>query len=89
MKLKVFKYCIDGKFLELPVGARVLTAKEQGNDICIWAEVDPSAELETRIFSIVETGKDIPQNASYVGTAFLFNGSYVAHVYEISSEVQH
>lgn len=71
-------------FVEMPAGAKVLTTAAQGDDICIWAEVDSGAEKETRHFEVYGTGHEMKQDMGidrrYVGTAFL--GPLVFHVYE-------
>ena len=68
--------------VEMPIGARVLTAREQGNELCLWAEVDPSAATEMRSFQVFGTGHEMPDViGAYVGTAMLYSGKLVLHVY--------
>lgn len=67
----------------MPAGAKVLTAREQGDDVCLWAEVDPAAALEMRRFAVYSTGSEIPVIPGiYIGTAMLAAGRLVLHVYE-------
>jgi hypothetical protein len=69
--------------VEMPVGAMVLTAREQGTELCIWAEVDPEAATETRRFHVFGTGHPMScYLGDYVGTAMLYGGKLVLHVYE-------
>jgi hypothetical protein len=67
----------------MPVGAKVLTAREQGDTICIWAEVDPDAEGSMRHFVVYGTGHEMPDDpGTYIGTASLSGGRLIFHVYE-------
>ena len=70
--------------LDIPRGATILTAREQGDDVCIWAEVDPKASLEKREFRVFGTGFELPEKAMvYLGTAQLHEGRLVLHAYEV------
>lgn len=81
----VYKYKIGSGELQLPRGAKVLTAGIQGEDIFIWAEVDTDAVLEHRSFYVYGTGHIVPENSCCVATVFenTFKGNYVWHVYEV------
>ena len=72
--------------MSIPEGATILTAHEQRNEICIWAEVCPTAPLEARTFEVFGTGHDMPIDMGierrYIGTAIINGGSYIFHVYE-------
>ena len=84
----IWKFVLDPRHLtlDMPQGAVVLTAREQRDEICIWAEVDPSAINEARFFDVFGTGHDLPTGMGldrrYIGTAMLHGGSLVLHVYE-------
>lgn len=85
MARTIWKFLIDPVSLEgrLPAGAKILTAREQGEQICVWAEVDPAAPMMTRRFAVYGTGHEMPDNpGAYIGTAMLHGGSLVFHVYE-------
>ena len=71
--------------VEMPKGARILTVREQGNDVALWVEVDPKAPREKREFRLFGTGFELPGNKlmNYLGTAMLMGGSLVLHAYEI------
>lgn len=77
----VYKYKIGNGELQLPSGAKVLTAAIQNGDLCIWAEVDDVAIPEHRTFYIYGTGHIVPENVCYVAT--VFDGPFVWHVYEV------
>lgn len=81
--ITIYKYTLllrDEQSVRLPVGAKVLTAQQQGIDICIWAEVDPKARLAVRKFWIVGTGHPVPSSgACYLSTVQM--GAFVWHVY--------
>lgn len=71
--------------IEMQVGAEILTAREQGDQICLWARVDMSQERsEMRAFHVFNTGCEMPNDLDlkYVGTAMFQGGSLVMHVFE-------
>ena len=73
--------------VEMPSGASILDVREQGDDVCLWALVDPSEPIETRKFSVYGTGHTLPPNAgTYVGTAHLGAGVFVFHVFEDAAD---
>lgn len=49
----------------------------------IWAEVDAVQQLEMRSFVIVETGREIPAGAQYIGTAHMEPIAW--HLFEVKS----
>ena len=88
MEKTIWKFVLTPETLKIsmPEDSIILTAKEQGNEICIWAEVSPSKPLTVRYFEIFGTGHPIPceteAGRKYIGTAFLYGGKLVFHVYE-------
>lgn len=70
--------------IEMPDHAQILTAREQGDALCIWAQVSQTQESKTRNFAVVGTGHELPDGKlGYLGTGVLMEGSLVLHVYEI------
>jgi hypothetical protein len=85
----IWKYVLEmpNQLIDMPEGAVIMTAAEQGGNICIWAEVDPDSErMRERLFQTVGTGHDIQDDIGverkYIGTAMLQGGASVLHVYE-------
>ena len=89
----IWKFVLAAEELQtiaMPADATLLYAREQGNDICVWAEVETShwAEFlqEDRTFEVFATGQRWPDNArakrAYLGSAHLQGGALVFHVYE-------
>jgi hypothetical protein len=83
----IWKYTLTpGEVVRMPEGAVVLTAREQNDQICIWAEVDPAKANEVRQFEIFGTGHPMPADMGverkYIGTASLYDGKLIFHVYE-------
>lgn len=73
----------DSQVIDMPAGAKVLTAAVQGYDVCLWAEVNPESPSRPRRFRMFGTGHPMPSEPGlYVGTAILSGGSLVLHVYE-------
>lgn len=74
---------------DMPVGAQILKVHEEGEEICLWALVDPDADTEPRTFLGFGTGHNIPEShegpglsLQYVGSAFPAGGALVFHVFE-------
>jgi hypothetical protein len=83
--LMVYKYPIpieDNFFLLLPADAAILTVQVQGEQPCIWAMVNPEAELRERRFRLAGTGRPIGYGMSYIGTFQLYGGALVFHLFE-------
>jgi len=87
----IYKYQIpldtDAPILDLPDGAQILHVDTQtGEDLCLWALVDPSLDSCTRRFlHIVGTGQPVPQvkyGLAHLGTALMMGGRLVIHVFE-------
>lgn len=83
----IFKYTLspDGSPIEMPIDAEILTAREQGESICIWARVETTeVQREKHTFKVFGTGHEMPndQNLHYIGTAMLQGGGLVMHVFE-------
>jgi hypothetical protein len=80
-----YKLTPDGLItIEMPKGAQVLSVKPQGDDVCLWALVDPSAEVKDRKFMIFGTGHDVPNiDLCFIDTFMLFEGGLVFHVFEV------
>lgn len=68
---------------QMPTGARLLTVAAQGDDLCVWVEVDPDAAPVTRRMEVFPTGVPIPGDYDweYVGTVHM-PGPLVFHVYD-------
>ena len=80
MTKRVFKYKFQDDIV-LPKGAEIVAFGEQGEDVFIWAIVDPENPPETRKFFIVGTGHQLPPEPyAYIGTLFI--GPLVLHAFE-------
>lgn len=84
MSKTIWKFPLAGDgTVMMPIGAKILTVHGQGNDICVWAEVDPRMDKVERLLSVYGTGNPLPDNpGNYLGTAMLMGGALVFHVYE-------
>lgn len=82
----IYKYPLKGSttHLELPFGAQILTVQIQGDQLVLWAVINPR-EVRTvqRLIFAVYTGEefDLPSQG-YIGTAVSRNG-IVWHVFEV------
>ena len=70
--------------LQMPDGAKVLTAGEQQGDLVLWALVDPNAPLSNRHFHICSTGHStaLATKEGYVGTVQTWPLGLVWHIFE-------
>ncbi len=88
MSKTIWKYVLipEKLTISIPEGATILTAREQKDEICVWAEVDPGNVLEVRTFEIFGAGHHIHVgmgvDRKYIGTASLYGGDLIFHIYE-------
>ena len=69
--------------IEMPAGAELLSVREQGDAICLWALVERDMPTEVRHFVSYGTGHPIPDEPlRFLGTAHL-QGALVFHVFEV------
>tara|TARA_Y100000310_G_C20312569_1_gene636901 strand:+ start:141 stop:407 length:267 start_codon:yes stop_codon:yes gene_type:complete len=72
MNSSIFKYQVPfpGQEIELPKGARAISAQVQGNNLCLWAEVDPRASTVKRLVRVIGTGwpDSLDERMSHVST---------------------
>ena len=88
--MEVWKYTIGTRVvtdtlvdITIPKGAQILHTQSQREIPCIWALVNPDAELETRYFYTAATGEEIPDSHKYIGTVTQYNGEYMWHIFEV------
>jgi hypothetical protein len=84
--MRIYRYTLDApdgnNVLLLPAGAEVLKVARRECGICLWALVDPDADITTRVFNVYGTGWNIPPNPrQYIDT--VFDGSLVWHIFEV------
>jgi hypothetical protein len=87
MKHTVHKYTLNGEMtvLNMPVGAKILTVREQRGSACIWALVDLTKASQPRTFVMYGTGYPMPDPAGlqFVDSVMFFGGDIVFHVFEV------
>lgn len=85
---KIYKYPLeitDTQFVELPLGAKILTVQIQGNQLCLWAMVNalPEAIKKNRRIVIIGPGYPVPTGElEYISTFQVMDGSLIFHVFE-------
>ena len=83
----IWKYQIpikDHFELELPQGAEILTIQMQYGEPQLWALVNPTAQLEFRLFRLSGTGHPITYSyLDYIGTVQQAEGQLIWHIFEI------
>lgn len=88
MNRAVWKYVLpihDWPSLAMPEGARVVAVAEQGEALCLWADVDTDAPLCVRQFRLAGTGHPLGPVGDHLGTVLLMGGRLVLHLYDIPS----
>ena len=72
--------------VEMPVGARILTAQAQGMHIWIWAIVDTEVkDQEIRKLAVLKTGQEVTMDTDamvHLGSVQFDEGGLVYHVFE-------
>ena len=77
----IYKYPLS-EAVQMPKGAKILTAQDQGGQIFIWAEVDSHARTDkTREFLIIGTGQELPNLDNWQYVATVQQGIFVWHIY--------
>lgn len=88
LKFKIDKHNTVPNMVEMPKDADVIHVDVIGEDIFLWAEVNPENEKETREYWIYDTGVEIPNDPDffYFGTckrkSLITDEWFVHHVYE-------
>lgn len=81
---RVYKYSLQlglgSQQVEMPHGANIVHVHAQNERPVLWAEVNTSAPVVRRTFTVVSTGQDVPVGWAYIGTVHI--GWKVWHVYE-------
>ena len=69
--------------IKLPEHYKVLTVQSQKNELFVWVEVDTDKPFDRMVyFDVYGTGRAIPDDpGSYIGTAQIYQGDLVWHVY--------
>ncbi|MEW6302258.1 MAG: hypothetical protein AB1705_02230 [Verrucomicrobiota bacterium] len=87
--ITIYKYKVkqqEYQTIELPVGARVLTAQALDVNVWIWAQVDTEVkEREPRKFVVLKTGQEINYNPEllwHIESVQFGGGELVLHVFE-------
>ena len=85
--MRIYKYPLDvtdEQKVVMPKGARLLSVQEQDDAPCMWALVDPGAELVSRVITIHGTGTPLPTGdlGNYVGTYQSHEQFFVGHVFD-------
>ena len=88
---QIWKYVFDSNAVQhswnIPKDAMVLHVREQHGFPCIWMLVETDNVTELRTFEMTGTGTniDFPTNkAVYLGTAFMDDGNFVFHIFEVT-----
>lgn len=75
----------ENQMLEIPLGAEILSTETQGDEIVIYALVNTEqTEKEYKDVRVYGTGVAIPDvitEYNFLGTANLYNGSMMFHVF--------
>lgn len=86
---KIYKEVIttNEQTINLPIGAKILTAQVQGPSLCIWYLFDEAVtEKEPRYLKIYPTGCEVDshtQNLYYIATFQWDGGALIGHLFEI------
>lgn len=59
-------------------------AGEQDGNLCVWAEVDPKAQMREYSFCVKGTGQPISPDMNYIGTVQM--SPFVWHIFQITNK---
>lgn len=77
----------DDQYVDMPIGAKPLSVDIQNGVPCMWVEVDSEKTPAQVHIMTVGTGYPVshPKTSRFIGTYQLHGGSFVGHVYVVSS----
>ncbi len=79
---KIYKYklpLVPNIKIPLPRSRKLLSAQIQGEEICVWAEIETNEPCFECTFSIVATGENPPEHMTYLSTIQL--DGFVWHIF--------
>ncbi len=78
----VLNWPADEHVVIFPQGAELLTVQMQGDNLCIWARVDPSAPVADYTIRTCGTGHPLADDVGkYLGSFQLHGGALVFHAF--------
>lgn len=81
----IYKYVLNitppETVVNIPAGSIVRRVAMQNGEPTFWAEVDTSAPKVSKIFRILGTGHEIPENAHWVGSCE--DGPFIWHLFQM------
>jgi hypothetical protein len=85
----IWKYileAVDQQFLELPLHTEILSVANQGDNIVLYALVNPEIKTtKNHRIEVYGTGHQIQDSnlsdLKFLGTVLMYNGSLVFHVF--------
>ena len=88
MMKTIFKYKLgttDHQDIEFPKGAELISAQAIGEDLFVWAKVDPEQHMEKREIRVIGTGHQVydDEKLRHLGTTQMFGGTLIWHVFEV------
>jgi hypothetical protein len=80
----IYKYVLSQPYqgVSMPNGAEILSVQLQGENVCLWAKVNPSEPMRIRNIWMFGTGHPLPEmtNLVFIGTVQV--GQLVWHFFE-------
>jgi hypothetical protein len=71
----------DCQIVRMPEGAEILSVADQRGELCVWALVDPDADLENRMFYIFGTGNPVSETLPWQFVGSVQQSVFVWHVF--------
>lgn len=77
--VKKYEIAIDGDYVDMPSGSKILHVTDHDGAVLIWALVDPSRPMVERdIIALVDVSQaPSPDEADYVGTVTTLTGGVI------------
>ncbi len=84
--MKIFKYLLKNEThqeIEVPAFAQILTVQVQGDQLCLWALVNPDLHSKSKLsIGIYGTGHALPDRpGAYISTVQMLGGDLVFHIF--------
>lgn len=83
--MTVWKWVLSGEreevqTVDMPIGGKIVFAKNTGRGFKIWAEVNPNAKTSKRGFLFTKTGEPLPKGSKHIGS---YDSSPTYHIFEV------
>lgn len=91
--ITVWKYKISLEYgekisIEMPSDNEILSIGVIGDELFMWVRLDTESQPARTKIRICGTGHECPESARFLGTAIMFDGQLVLHVFRVDGAME-